>query len=328
MTDRLQSKAAVLVVALGALTLAACGGGSSNKTGSGGGAADTAAKHKEAVALIRKVVGPNPKADSARIDGTIDVDVHGIPRYKGTTEVTASGNYYLPPGATAPDFDIDVGLLLNNHAIGGAFVLKDGQAYIRLGSTGYKLPADVSQKIAAPAAQAHNGLTKAAAMFYINPQKWQKNALVTGDEDVAGVSTTHLTADIQPKLFFADVARLVRTLTLLKVTQAVGLPEVVTPAARRALVRSTKLATGEVWIGKSDDVLRKAHLKGKLVVAKRDRKVLGGMTGADLDAVITVDEVGEAAKPKAPAQLGRYSDLEISLNALGESIRSELKGHK
>jgi len=327
MTVAPRCKAAAFLLALAAMTLVACGGGSKD-SGSSGGGGDESAKKAEATALIKKIVGPNAKAKSARIDGTVDVEIKGVPRYKGTSELTASGVYNLPDGADAPDIDIDVGLVLNNHAIGGALVVKDSTGYIRLGSTGYKLPAAISQKIVAPASEQENGLTKAASMFYINPQVWQKNAIVAGEESIAGVPTTHITAELQPKLVFADIARLFRLLTALRVTEAVGLPLAVTPKARRVLARSTKLATGEVWIGKSDNVLRKAHLAGKLVVAKGDRKVLGGMTSAKVDAVITIDEVGKAKAVKAPSQLGSYSDLQLTLDALGESIRSELKGEK
>ncbi len=320
-----RSKAVAFVLALVATTLVACGGGSKDSGGSGGGGGDDAAKKAQATALIKKIVGPNAKAKSARIDGTVDVDVKGIPRYKGTSELTATGVYDLPSGADAPDIDIDVGLVLNNHAIGGALVVKDSKGYIKLGSTGYKLPDTISAKLVAPASEQANGLTKTASMFFINPQVWQKDAIVAGDESIAGVPTTHITAELQPKLVFADIARLVRLLTLLRVTEAVGLPTVVTPRARRALARSTTVAKGEVWVGKSDNVLRKAHLTATLVVAKGDRRVLGGMTGAKVDAVVNIDEVGAVKAPKAPTQLGSYADLQLTLDALGESIRNEKK---
>ena len=44
-------------------------------------------------------------------------------------------------------------------------------------------------------------------------------------------------------------------------------------------------ATGDVYLGKEDHVLRKAHLEGKLRVARKDRSVLGGMTSATLALV-------------------------------------------
>jgi hypothetical protein len=319
MTAQIRSKALVLAAVLAATTLAACGGDSSSSGKAGKPGDSRAAADK----LIEQAVAANDKAASASIDGTIDITVKGVPRFKEPIQVTASGDYNLPDGADVPDFNVDVGLGLNGGTIGGGLVLADGKGFITLGDTGYPLPAKLSEKIAKPAPAAKNGLTKTAAMFYINPQDWQKNAMLVGDARVAGEDTDHLKADIRPDKFFADIARLVNVLTALHVTQAVALPEHLTAPARAALVRSTTLAKGEVWIGKSDHVLRKATLQGAIKVARKDRRVLGGVTGGTLKATVNVTEVGTQHKISAPKQLGSYSALQLSLNALGEFARRE-----
>ena len=327
MTALLRCKVVLLAALVGALTLSACGGsdsggGAGNKPAAGNKAQD----RKDMARLIKQAFGPNEKARSGKLDGTIDLEVKGVPRYKGPIEVTASGGFDLPAGAEVPDFRMDVGLVLNDHAIGGQLVLVDPDAFIQLGNTGYKLPAAITAKIHAPGAALDNGLAKTAGMFFIRPDRWQKDGKIVGTEDVAGVQTEHATAGIRPGRFFEDVARLVRLLTSLRVTEAVGIPQAVTPAQRAALGRSVSTASGEVWVGKADHVLRKAHLEGKLRVAKKDRKILGGMTSATLDANVNITEVGQPQKINGPPRLGVYSELQLALDALGESIRNELRG--
>lgn len=320
MRRQMRPKAGVLAALLGAATLAACGGSDgSDSAGSSGD--DPAARRAAAEQLIAQAIAPNPKARSARIDATIDVEIKGVRRFRGTTEVTAGGIYDLPDGATVPDVDVDVGLVLDDRAIGGALVLAGGKGFVKLGTTGYRLPDAIAQKIAAPAPAARNGLTKTAAMFSINPQDWQRDAQLVGETNIAGERVQHIKAEIRADRFFADIARLTRLLTLLRVTQAVGLPTELGPKVRAALVRSVKVARGEVWIGTEDKVLRKARLEGRIDVAPRDRKVLGGVTGATLDAVIDVSEVGDPHEVSAPTQLGSYSALQLSLDALGEAVR-------
>ncbi len=326
----IRTKLSVLLALLAAmLMLAACGGDDDSSDGGGSdkpAARDEAQDRKDMARLIEQGFGPNAKAKSGRIDGTIDLEVKGVPRYKGPIEITASGGYELQGGADVPDFNIDVGLVLNDHAIGGSLVIADSQSYIQLGTTGYKLPPDVNAKVIAPAAALDNGLAKTAGMFFIRPDRWQKNGHIVGDEDVAGVETEHAMAEIRPSRFFEDVARLVRLLTALRVTEAVGLPQAVTPQQRAALGRSVTVAKGDVWLGKSDHVLRKARLRGALKVARKDRKILNGMTSATLTAEVNVSEVGDAQRIGAPKQLGSYADLQLSLDALGEAIRNELRG--
>ena len=325
-----RTKLSVLLAMLAAmLVLAACGG--DDKSSDGGSsdkpaARDKAQDRKDIARLIKQAFGPNEKARSGKLDGTIDLEVKGVPRYKGPIELTASGSFNLDDGAEVPDIRMDVGLVLNDHAIGGQLVLVGDDAFIQLGNTGYKLPEPITAKIHAPAAALDNGLAKTAGMFFIRPDRWERNGKIVGTEDVAGVETEHATADIRPGRFFEDAARLVRLLTLLRVTEAVGLPQAITPQQRAALGRSVTSATGNVWVGKQDHVLRKAQLEGKLRVAKKDRKILGGMTSATLSANVNITEVGQAQQIKGPPRLGVYDELQLALDALGESIRNELRG--
>ena len=230
MTPQIRSKALALAAVLAATTLAACGGDDSSTPAPRRATRPTAAPAADKI--IEQAVAANDKASSASIDGTIDVTIKGVPRFKEPIQVTANGDYNLPEGAEVPDFNVDVGLGLNGGTIGGGLVLADGKGFITLGDTGYPLPAAISEKIAKPAPAAKNGLTKTAAMFYINPQDWQKNAQLVGDARVAGEETDHIKADIQPDKFFDDIARLVNVLTALRVTQAVALPEHLNAPAR------------------------------------------------------------------------------------------------
>jgi hypothetical protein len=318
MTARIRSKAASALVVLGVALLAGCGDGS----GPGSGDASTRAeRHAAADKLIRQVHGPNPKASSGRIDATIDLNIKDSPRYGGLTQITADGVWNLPDGATVPDVELDVGLSLGGSALGGTLVIADGVGYIKLGDSGYKLPDAISRKLVAPAAAANNGLTKAAAMFYVNPQNWVKDAQLGADTSVAGVDVQRITGEIRPELAFLDLSRLVRFLTSIHVTQALGLPTALGPKLRAALVRSVTLAKGEALIGASDHVLRKAHLLGKAVVAPRDRKLLFGATSATLEATVDISDVGAPKQISVPTRLDPYSSLQLSLSALGEAVR-------
>jgi hypothetical protein len=315
MSAQIRSMVLVPLVLLAAATLSACGDSST----ASGDSSSLAARHAAADKIIADAVGPNPKASSGRIDGSIELEVKGVPRFQGPIELTANGVYNLPAGAAVPDVDIDVGVSLNSGVLGGAIVVAGETGYIKLGNAGYKLPAWISKALVAPAREAKNGLTKTGAMFYINPHDWQKNARVVGEESIAGESTQKITADILVDRAVADVARLVDFLTLIHVPQALGLPTELTPKMQAAFVRSVKDVTGEVWMGTDDHVLRKAHLTGKMVVAEKDRKVLLGATSGTLEATLNISRVGDPQKISAPTQLDSYANLRLSLDALAEA---------
>jgi hypothetical protein len=321
MTAPIRSLALAALALLCAASLAACGDSSS----AFGDKPDPAAARAAAAKIIRQAHAVNPAARAARIDMTVDLHVQGSPRFEGPIEITANGRYNLPDGATVPDFDFDVGLTMKGQALGGAITLVDGKAYVRLGDTGYQIPAAITRVLTAPAADANNGITKTAAMFHINPQNWQRGAQLTGSSTVAGESVQVIRAAIRPEVAFRDLAAFVHFMSLLHVTQALGLPTELTPKIQAALVRSVTLARGAVWMGTSDHVLRKAHLEGKGIVAPRDRKLLFGATGATLAADVSVTDVGAPQEISPPKQLDPYSSLQLTLSALGESVRHELR---
>jgi hypothetical protein len=326
MTASVHSKAGLTVATLvAALALSACGGGSpSSSSGKGGeSAADKKANAKAVNKLVKQAFGPNEKARSGQVNATIDIDVKGVKRWKDPIEITLDGAYELAPGASVPDFKLEAGLLLRDQAYGAALLLVDRKAYIEVGTTGYLQSQSIADRMAAPAPAKKNGLTKTAGMFYINPQSWRKNTKIVGDADVAGEPTTHATAGIRVDRFFFDMSKLIDLLTALRVTEISGLPTKITPKQQAALVRSVTSAKGDVYFGKTDHVMRKAHLVGTLVVAPKDRKILGGMKSARAVADFNLSEIGEsqAKDIKVPADLGSDRDLQLTLDALAESIK-------
>ncbi len=326
MITHVHPKLLTFVALIAALTLAACGSDDSSSSGDSPSASDKAQDRKDMARLIKQATGPNKAARSGRVDATVDITVKGVPRYTSPIQVTANGAFELPDGADVPDVKIDVGLSLNEKAIGGALVIADSKSFIQLGTTGYTLPDDINSSVIAPAAALDNGLIKSAGMLFIRPDRWQKDGRIVGLEDVEGVETEHAVAGIKADVFFTDISRLVRLLTKLRVTEAVGLPLAIGPRARAALVRSVTSARGDIYVGKDDHVPRKASLKGTLKVAKKDQAILGGLKSATLAAEINISRVGEDQDISAPKQLGSYADLQLALDALGEAIRRELAG--
>lgn len=301
---------------VGAASLIACGGSSSSSSSAG---ETPAQRHAAAERIIAQATGPNEAARSARIDGTIGLNVKGFMNFEGPIEITVNGFYNLPDGEDVPELDLDVALGLNSGIFGGGIVVAGEQGYITLGSTGYKLPDSISKVLVAPAREAKNGLTKTGAMFHINPQDWQMNARVIGEEEIAGEPTVKLTADVLLNVALSDLAKLFDFLTLIHVTEAVGLPTEITPKMRAAFLRSVKDVDAVVWVGKDDHVLRQVRVTGRLEVAKKHRKTLLGARSGTLDAKINISEVGDPQEISAPTQLDPYANLQLSLKALAEA---------
>ncbi len=308
-----------VVSVLLATALAGCGGGSSDDASPG---KASAASKADVDKLLEQTFGPNPKANSGMLNGRIDIKVTGVRRFRLPIAVTVTGPFNQA-GGDAPEANLSVGLELRGTALGGELVLIGDRALIGVGSTGYQIPDAISNRLRRPLADADNGLGAVLAVFGVAPRRWAKNARIVGNEKIAGVDTIHGTAAIDTRRFFLDVAKLTKTLTSLRITDIADIPRAVDGKARAALVRSVKTATGDVYSGVADHVMRRARLNIKLETSPADRKLLGGIKTLSITGGMDVTEVGTHPKVEAPSSTGSYAELQVALDAIEEAARRD-----
>lgn len=303
----------VLLVAV----LTGCGGDSNDDDASK--ARSNAANSAEVRKLLRETFGPNDKATSGKISGTVDLVVKGARRYREPIQVTVSGPF-SQSGSSPTEANLSLGLQLRGGGVGGELVLIDDEVLIGLGTTGYRVPNDIAAVIRKPLADTDNGLASLLKVFGIDVRRWAKNPRIVGNEQVGGEDTIHGTAEINTQRFFLDVARLGKVLTRLRITEITGLPREITRAHRVALGRSVQRATGDVWTGAEDKVMRKAAFDMSLKPSGRDRRTLG-FSSITVKGELTVTDVGTSQRIERPPEVGSYDALQVTLDALAESVR-------
>lgn len=314
----MQAKTFIVVVSVLLIAvLVGCGGGDSSDDKA---AADKggAANSPEVRKLIRETFGPNAKAKSGNISAVVDIAVKGHPRYKEPIQVSLVGPFTDAGGQ--PETKLDVSLGLRGGILGGDLYLKGDKAYVGLGSTAYEVPASIATPLRKPLGKTGNTLDAILGVFNINPDRWAKNPRIVGNERVAGVDTIHGTAELNTKNLFLDLATLAKRLTSLRITEITGLPRELDARTRAALSRSVKTATGDVYTGADDKVLRRAKLNLLLRPSAKDRKLLR-FTSIKVGANLDITDVGAPQKVNVPANRGSYEALQLSLDALAEGVR-------
>jgi len=303
----------VLLVAV----LVGCGGDDSPGD-SGGGGESGKANSAEVKKLIRQTFGPNAKAKSGNVSAVVDLTVKGAPRYREPVQVSLVGPFSNEAGQ--PEAKLDVSLALRGGILGGDLYLKGDQAFIGLGSTAYEVPASIAGPLRKPLENDGNALDALMGVFNINPDRWAKNPRIVGNERVAGIDTIHGTAEINTKNLFLDLAGLAKRLTSLRITDITGLPREVDAQTRAALDRSVKTATGDVYTGADDKVLRRAKLNVLLEPSAKDRKLLK-FSSIKVAANLDITDVGSPQKINVPSNRGSWDALQLSLDALAEAVR-------
>ena len=313
----MRAGAIALVVAV--LCLGGCGGSS------GGDDATPAADAAKVRALLAQTFGPNDAAGSGRISGTIDITTTGVPRFEGPVSLSMSGPFNTAADGT-PQADLSLGIRLRDQLYGASMFLVGDGVLIGLGPTAYQVPAALATTIRKPLAGSHNVLGSVLDVFAIAPGRWAARSQQAGAANIGGTDTVHLSAGINLKTFFDDAAYFTRVLTSLRFTEIAGLPQVITPQMRAALVRSVTSATGDVYTGTSDHVVRRAHFDIRLRPSAADRRLLAGIRTMRLVGELGVSDVGAPQKVAAPRERGSYRELQLTFDALGESARRKDRG--
>ncbi len=202
---------------------------------------------------------------SAVADIDAEFELEGVPELPEPVGVTLAGPYDATDTTKIPKLDWDGRVDLGGFGVGGSVVSSGDNAFVRvLGSTyeaGGARVSELNQRIGISTREA-GGRPRPLAALGIHPREWITGAEHVGDEDVEGVETHKLEAEIEvPRL---DPGEL------------------------------------ELWVGADDGIVRKLRLELDTVVPFERRDELFGATRIDGSVELVLADVGEPQSVAAP----------------------------
>ncbi len=301
---------AVSLILCAAPALSACGGDDGTP-----GAAGAAKPAFDPDTVVEQAAGPNRAARTGRIDARVTLTLQGAPADYREVSAGVSGPYRYRKDASLPDYDLEVGA----RDYGVQLTSVGGRSYVSLGTTGYRLPADVRGRLVRSAAKGRNGLTRTLEQFGIAPWRWETERVAAGTARLDGVEVRHVTTGANVGRILRDANTLLGFMRSLGITRAIGLPSEIGPQARRAIVRSVKTFTAGSWVGTKDKVLRRSRFEMTFAVPKARRAAVAGITRGRVVGELNVTQVGRRQRIAAPAQIGPFADFAVGLDALGDA---------
>lgn len=310
--DSRPSGRALVLIALAALVLGACGGSDDDP----GDAGKRAAERYDVKALAKAAFGPNKRANSGTVEGRIEVTVAGARGFDEPVPVSLSGPFRYRRGSSLPDYQFEMELgersAIQTSVHGRSFIgLRDA-------ATGYEIPAAVRRRLAKRSARGRNGLMRTLEAYGIAPWRWEKNRRFGAVETVDGVKTVRADTGVHIDRLLRDLNTLAEHLTSLDITRAAGLPPMIPARARRVLVRSLESARGSSWIAVDDHVLRKSSARIRFAIRPADRDAVAGISRIELKLGVAVTDVGHPRAIEPPADIRPFSNFQGVLDALGD----------
>ena len=225
---------------------------------------------------------------SADVEGQAKLTLEGSSVLSQPVTVRVQGPYVSGGGERIPSFDWKFNVKVLGFGVGGKIVSTGENVFISPFGDNYEVGRDV---VAAVNQQLAATSTPARDLFGA--------ARNEGNEEVNGVETQHVSAEIEGK----KVTEAFRPLR-----DALGLSHFPAPVGRIG-----------AWIGVDDRTVHKLTLDADFGLAPADRARLGGARGGNLQVEAVLDEINEPQSVRIPGGGGYkpIGDLLLTLQDLG-----------
>jgi len=225
---------------------------------------------------------------SADLEGEARLTLDGSAALSQPVTLKVEGPYVSGNGVRIPSFDWKFGVKVVGFGVGGKLVSTGDNVFISPFGDNYEVGRDA---IAAVNRQVAASSIRARDLFGA--------ARNEGNEEVKGVDTQHVSAELEGK----EAASALRP-----VREALGLTHVPVPVGRI-----------DAWIGVDDRTVHKLSLDAAFGIAPADHPRLAGSRGGNVQAELVLDEISEPQSVQVPGG-GGYKpirDLFLTLSDLG-----------
>ena len=296
---RLLSFAAVAAIAL---AVAGCGGSSS----------------KAAKDILRR--GFATSIGSANISIDITGKLDGIPQLSQPVRIRLAGPYSSNGSAKIPSLAWDVSIAGGGQTFSTAILSTGDRAFVNFQGTNYEVaPATVASLNRRWAARRSGGRTFGA--LGLHPLDWVGNASKQGESQIAGVTTTHVSAALDVGKMLSDLNRLSGTVGGLTRTPRLTAHDI---DVAKKVVQNPRF---DVYVGKADNKVRRIAVSVQFKVPSGSQARLGGLKGGTLQLSVQLASVGQPQRIVAPKSARPISQLRQQLlGRLGSGLGGGLGG--
>jgi hypothetical protein len=286
----------LVVLAILAALLSACGGASSSDVKN----------------TLDKAFSAPIKSAKVNLDLTLKLD--GVKQLNGPVKLSVQGPYESGGSQTIPKVDFDIAASAAGQNFSAAFISTGDNAWVGFQGQNYEVGkaaiARVNEQI--KQAGAHK---KGLSQFGIDARNWLKDATDEGTETVAGVQTDHVSAALDVSKFVEDINKLVAKAAG-NLSGGSRTPQL-TPQEKKQIEDVVKNPRFDVYVGKSDNVIRRLSADVSFEVPKAKQAQLGGLTSGTLSFSIEFADVGKPQTITTPTSSKPLSELTSQLGGLG-----------
>ena len=290
---------ALVLAALAGLVVAGCGGGD----------------EKDARAILKRAFSESIGSANVTVDLSVKVD--GVQQLSQPIRVKLGGPFKSNGPRTLPSLNWDVSISGGGQTFSAGLISTGDRGFVNWQGTNYEADQSTMAQLKQAAASGGTGGSRSLKQFGVDPLRWVKDPSVSGDENVAGVATQHVSADVDVGKLFADLNKVVS-----KAGGAVGSarPQQLSPQTIDSIEKVVHDPKFDVYAGESDGKLRRLAVNVRFDVPQQAQTLLRGAKGGTVALSIEFAGVGQPQIIAAPAGARPISELTKQLRGLGGAL--------
>jgi hypothetical protein len=302
----------LLVTALLALAVAACGGDDGDK----------ATSSTDVNQLLKDTFSGGKTPKSGKLHVALKLDGNFTGTSTGPVSVTLDGPFESQGSGKLPKFDMDAALsgAGQNFKAGATstgekgFVSFQGQDYVVSDQVFNQFKASYEQAVKQGNSKSKS---QSLATLGIDPSAWLKEPKNEGEAKVGDTDTIKITGTVDINRMLDDISKATSQARSLGIQGFENLPSQLTPEQRKQITEQIKNVQAEIYTGKDDTILRRMHVKFDLA---------NGGQNANVDVDFSYADVNEGQKIKSPSNAKPFDQLLGQLQGLAGQLGSGSSG--
>ena len=255
---------------------------------------------------------------SADVTLDIEIELDGVDELQDPIEISLTGPYESGEEDQIPSVDWDITVGAQNQSFNASVTSTGDRAFVGFQGTDYEVsPATVealNQQLAASRKQ--EGDAPELGDFGVNAREWVVDAEEEGDEEVAGVDTTHVSGKLDVTRVLEDLNTVVDEASKLGGQLGQQAPPALTDEQKDQIEDVVDDPSFDAYVGKDDDTLRRLSADLDFEVPEEARESAGGLEGGRVSFSIEFANIGDAQPIAAPEDARPIVELTQQLQGL------------
>jgi hypothetical protein len=297
------------IAALAGLLVAACGSSGGNP--------------QQAKTVLRQAFKGGQPINSGKLAVKLALTPSGSKTLASPLGLEFGGPFQSLGAGKVPKSDFTINLNALGRS-GSMSVISTGtKGYVSLQGSNYELPASEFRQLGTSLAQVTSSGGSSShgllGRLGIDPLGWVRNPTIAGSADVGGVQTTHVHGGVDVRKFLEDINTVVHKAPSLGSTR---LGSGISSASLGRITNEVRNPTLDVWVGKSDHLLRRLEINFGLPVSSAFSTVLGGLRSAHVQLMLAYSDLNQPQTITAPASAKPFTQFTARVRGLLQGLSS------